>query len=298
VLRACPSCTFELNRVETHLPRGEIVFSQIRWTQGNVLNTRVDAFAEEVKIRVSLGFEVNHVELAGLRVLVQEGDGRAASEPDSVEGRSEKNTLQIKTIEFSDAQFEYRRIDPTRDAVIRVSEIQGRVISVREAQGTLRVQALATGLLEQSGRFRLELDFPTFDSLLLESSFAMEVDLILRGQKLDQLNPYFDSHNGIHLSGLLYEGQSHVSIQNRQARVATRVRYDGLGILFRKNQKRGATAAWASNWVGSFRLIKSNLKLKAQVSPERATLSQNPNETVLQMILRAMKVTALSAVTR
>ena len=298
VLRACPSCTFELENVAVHLWRRELILSQVRWVQGSILNTRVEASALQVRIRVSLPFRIDHLELGHLQVLVQEGDGRATQESSELKSESGARFIDLKTVEFSDAHFEYRRIDKKADAVIRVSKIHGTLVSSLGTQADLWIQAQANGLLEQSGRFELKLEVPSLGALLRDPGFAMQVDLIVREQKLNELNPYFDSHNGIHLSGVLKEGQSHVWIQNRHARVMTRVRYDGLGIRFQKNQDRSATAAWASNWVGSFRLIESNLKSRNPSPPTRASLAQNPNETVLQMILRGMKVTALSAATR
>ena len=294
----CGTCELSLDRVSVSLRPPALDCSRVRFTGGEPNATVINVEAERVHLPFSVLPLLNGRLRAGRIVIerpevkVTEGDLYASSSAKG--GAARGPDLEIAGIEVKNGSFLYIREHAGRKGGLSVSGINAALGPVGSS-GSIRneyAEANAAGLLERSGKFRLQVRARIF----AEAPDA-NVKLEIAGQDLSALNVFFGPNDAILLHGALLEGRSSVAIRGERLNSSAYVRYRGLRVQIKKNDERGALAAFFQNLMASITMGRQN----AEGNYDRrgmADLERKPKETLVSFTLRGMKEAAMQVSTR
>jgi hypothetical protein len=291
---ACPSCRFDSGHFGLSLFPVSVEIRDSHFTQGNPKSTAVEVRVPKIIARVSLWkFFTGHIHISHLSIfsptfVVTEGDFKAPSErSEKARGGSYWKTIFLERTELYQGDFKYIRNYGARSAMIHLNNIEASVGpwgTTPEAQVSV-THARAQGLLENSGRFVLDVKVP-----LLSEVPQVDIDLQVEGLLVSKLNSYFEVSDGIKLDGSLVQAVSTSKIRGTALTGSVRVLYFGLDLKFQKTNERGALAALISNFIKSSKLVSSNMETRPQERVRDVRIQRKASETMIQFILRGMKI--------
>ena len=268
--------------------------------QGNSKATQLDVQIDQLTARISahkLPFhevDVTDLKIVGPQVVVTEGDLR--SEPSASEENSSPPlwTYLIEATELTQGTFTYIRQHQNKNAPIHVSGIQGAMDAIGDAISGIKdyrteiTHAKVTGQLEKSGNFVLNIATPLYTEPL-----HVDIDLRITDQNLSDLNPYFQTDDGITLTGSLRSGRSVTLIQARKLKASVQANYSELNVQFKKTDERSAIETVLSNVVKSIKLNSSSAGKKPIEQTADVELPREPQEALMHFIFRGMRDAAL-----
>lgn len=286
----CKTCEVSVGRVGVSLLPFGVSGSLVHFTGGEANATVVDVEAGRVYIPLSLfpllkgRLRAGRIEIEGSTFTVTEGDLYAS--PSAEAGKARPFDVEIKGVRVKEAAFVYIREYPGRKGRIGVSRINAEIGLVGNSARLLDadVEGSASGVLEESGKFRLQVRAKLF-------SKAQDVDVNLRldGQDLSKLNSFFQPNDGVQLKGLLMEGRASSEIRGARIKSAAYARYSGLSVKIKKTEERGAFSAFFQNLLASVTIGKQNVEGGDYDRSGAAALERKPKETIISFALRGMK---------
>lgn len=295
---SCATCGLSLGRVHLSLLPLALSASQVIFTGGTPNATVVHAEAQRVYLPFSLlplfksRYRVGRIEIDRPLVIVTEGD---LVSPPSPKGGSAPPDLEIEGIAVKNSSFTYIREYPGRKGILGVSRINA-VVGPIGSSDRLRgkdAEAVADGLLEQSGQFRLEVRARIFAKVP-----DINVKIKIEGQDLAALNPFFKPNDGVQLHGVLIEGRSAVEIRGAGLNASAYVRYRGLSVNIKKNEDRTALSAFFQNLLAAVTIGRQNIKGGEYDRLGMVDLERKPKETLISFTLRGMKEAAMKVSVR
>lgn len=299
----CKSCKVSFDEVRVSFIPLSVTVEKPRLVGGDPKVTEVEAAADSIVAGmsgISLRMLARHelrftkIRIEAPRVEVTEGDlptPRSDSGKDMAGGRW---AFAVDETSLSNGKFTYVRVHRGRRAVIRVTELNGKVgvagtiLNLREES----VRGRVNGRLERSGDFALDVEMFPF-----AKSLRLNVDLRINGQDLEDLNAYFRPGEGIKLRGKLHHGRGSIAIRGKTLRGWVQAKYAGLNFSFERTDKRGALAVFFSNVGKSIKLRTSSVDRNPRDQVREVELRRDGRETVLQFILRGLRDAALDVAT-
>lgn len=290
----CKTCELSLGRVRVSLLPPALSARDLRFSGGTPNATVVQAEAKRVYAPLSLlplfkdRFRLGRIEIEQPAVTVTEGDlyGPASAEG----GGGKRSDLEIAGIQIKHGSFVYIREYPGRKGIIGVSEINASAgpIGTSDRLRDAKAAGTAAGLLEGSGKFRLEAG-----AMLFAKVPDIDVKLDIAGQELAGLNRFFKPSDGIQLKGSILEARSAVVIRGARLSSSAYVRYTGLDVKIKKYKERGALSAFFQNLLASVTMGKQNAAGGNYDRTGTAELERKPKETLISFALRGMKEAAM-----
>lgn len=292
VRAGCDTCELSLGAVRVHLVPPALSCGRIRLTAGTFGATSIKVEAGNVYAPVALSqlvrgrIRTGIVVIDRFNVTVKEGD---LPEPPPPGGAARPLDLELEGVTIRDGSFVYVRESPGLRGSLGVSRLSwavGPLGSSRRLKGEA-VEARAEGVLEDSGKFQLEVRGKLFAE-------EPDLDLTLRilGQDLKGFNRFFQPTEGISLKGTLLEGRSETAIRGRRLNASVFLRYRGLELNIRKTKERGALSAYLQNLLASAALGKQNTD-GAYDRSGTAELEREADEALAGFTLRGMKEAAI-----
>ena len=290
----CKTCELSLGRVQISLLPPALSSRHVRFTGGEQNATVVSVEAERVYLPFSLlplfknHLRAGRIEVEQPVVKVKEGDLYASSS--AKDSAARPHDLEIEGIEMKKASFVYVREYPGRAGSISVSRINAAVgpIGSSDRLRAADVEANADGLLEESGRFHLQVRAKVFAKVP-----DVDVKLQIAGQELAGMNKFFKANDGLELHGLLIEGRGSSEIRGARLKSSAYVRYRGLGVKLKKNKERSALSAFFQNLLVSITSRKQNVKGGDYDRSGTVELERKTKETIISFALRGMKEAAI-----
>ncbi len=293
----CAGCTLNIDRVCISLVPVSVILEGVHISGGDPKATAVDAKADRIIGRTSLCSMVlrrlvfRGIQVHAPHVVVTEGD---LPLPSSKREEGRRRFFAIEGVELIDGTFTYIRVlgteEKTRKATLHVKDVQASVGKLGTVPSLLdqTVKAQAKGRLENSGNFLLSVETLLFSKLL-----NVDVDLQMAEQNLVDVSQFFQTADGVRISGILREGRSSIKVRGKQLVGSARVKYDNLNVQFEKTKSRGAISTFFSNLTKSFKLNPSSMNERATDQTGRVELEREAGETLVLFILRGMKEAAL-----
>jgi hypothetical protein len=298
--RAGPLVQFALNKAGCEFSAGEsslsyfptrFIAKDVRFAQGSEATTAIRAEVKVVEAPISLWplltgkIRIGKVVLTEPRVEVVEGDGRGSDEPGS------PPDLLVEGVEIRGGHFRYRRIYPGKHATITVAEINGGVgeLNARSAE---RTPGRVTAKLEESGKVELDVEAAYF-----APSPDVAVDLVIRKQKLADLNSYFVPADGIELFGELEAGHGKVSLRGEKISATVTAKYTAFDVLMRATKQRSKGEAFLANLFRSLQLDDDNLSEPGRDQKHGVKLRRREKESVISALLRGLRESVLHIAT-
>lgn len=298
--RAGPFVKFALNRAGCEFSAAESSLSYFptrflarnaRFSQGDEAETAIRAEVKEVEFPLALWplvtgkIRIGKVVLTEPSVEVIEGGSQGRDEPGS------PPDLLVEGVEIKGGQFRYRRTYPGKHATITVNDINGGVGQLNAASAE-PTPGLVTARLEESGQVELRVDAAYF-----APSPDVAVDLVIRRQKLSELNSYFVPADGIELSGVLEAGHGKVSLKGAQITAAVTAKYTNFDVLMRATKQRSKGEAFLANMFRSLQLDDDNLSEPARDQKHGVKLKRREKESVISALLRGLRESVLHIAT-
>jgi len=296
VVENCKTCKMTIEDIDLSLISFQVTLIRAHLIQGNRKNTEVDAFAERIVAKISplrlLSREVHFKEIRAFspRVIVSEGGFRGPrSAPDKNKQQSPW-TVVIDGMKAHDGKFQYVRLYKPKAAVVSVKKIEARVGkwgTTAELWQKVSV-GRATGVLENSGRFRLDVATP----MPAESQHA-DISLELARQDIGEMNAYFRISDSIKLAGDLVQVHSNIVIRGTKLKSSVQAKYFGLKMEFEKTINRSPAATFFSNLIRSIQMDTSSMQETKLSQTRVAEIKRMPEETIMQFILRGLMDAAM-----
>jgi len=292
----CPDCTLDVDRVRVSLVPVSVILEGVRMSGGDPRATAVDAKADRIVGRTSLYSMVlgrlvfGGIEVHAPHVVVTEGD---LPLPVSEREEGRRRIFVIDGVELIGGAFTYIRVfgtgERTRKATLRVKDIEASVGKLGTVPSLLdqTVKGKAKGRLENSGNFLLSVETLLFSKLL-----NVDVDLQMAEHNLADVSQFFQTTDGVRISGILHEGRSSIKVRGRRLSGSARVKYDNLDVQLEKTKSRGAVSTFFSNLMKSFKLNPSSMDKRATDQAGRVELEREAGETLVLFILRGMREAA------
>ncbi len=296
----CASCSLEIEKIRVGLFPLKASLSGIRFSAGDPRATVVGATAGEIRAQVNLplrGVEnlvISHASVEDCSVTVTEGELSGDSSKKKREPKGGGHGFILRELALSRCEFTYVRVRHGKEAKLRVREIAATIgelglhPSVRDQMAEAKVKAK----LEDSGDVDLKIK-----ALLFSEQPTVDVELAISQMKLAELNPYFQTDDGIRLGGELIRSQGIVSVRGQAATGRVSALYRDLSLQFVSNPDRSGLDAFFSNLVKTLKLDSSSVDDDQKDRVRVAKLEREKNESLVSFILRGLKEAALSVAT-
>lgn len=290
----CETCELSVGSVDLSLLPPALSGRAVSFTGGTPNATVVHAEARNVYVPFSIlplfkrCLRLGRIEIEQLAVEVTEGDLYGPSS--AKDGSARPLDLEIEGIEVKKSSFTYVREHPGRKGSLEVSGINAAAgpVGTTERLRDKDVKASAEGLLEHSGKFKLQVRARFF-----AKAPDADINLQISGQDLVTLNPFFEPNDGVRLKGLLIEGRASAAIRGASLKASSYVRYKGLIVSIRNNEERGALSAFFQTFLASITVRKQNADDGNYDRTGEVDLERKPEETVISFALRGMKEAAM-----
>jgi hypothetical protein len=293
----CGTCVLNIGAIRTDVLLSNVTFQNIHFYWGDPRATAFDFRIPLLRMHVVLSdlfkhlIHLQHVVIEEPNAEVLEGDLRSLSY------KSNGTELQfaVDGVEIVQAHFTYTREHNGRLAPIHVDQIHGQVDQVGNTPD-LRdhiTTAQVTAVLENSGKINLKVM-----SHIFAKALNAEIDLAINRLPLNRMNPYFETNDGVKLSGQLAEDHCGAVIRQKQLHAFVQAQYEGLDVQFNKNQGRTAFSAFLLNLVEKLKLNAKNMDTEQSLQIQYANIQREQNETILKFIIRGIKEASLKVASK
>ncbi len=289
----CESCTLSLDRVRLAVLPPSIILEGVSLSGGDYETTKVDAEIERIvapsTFRNLLSGKLNFkkIQAHGARVVVTEGD-LPVPPPGPEEGT--RAVCVIEGMEVTAGSFTYIRVfgssKDARKAILHVKDIRASVgeLGTTPQLREQKVHGKANGRLEDSGAFVLTVETAPFSKIL-----HVDVDLQMTEQNLADVSPFFQTADGVRMTGRLHRGKSSIHVRQERLTGSVQAEYEGLKLHMETTGERGKVSAFFTNLVNSVKFRSSNSGKRPADQIRDVDLQREPRETLINFILRGMK---------
>ncbi|HTL13183.1 MAG TPA: hypothetical protein VL588_11885, partial [Bdellovibrionota bacterium] len=227
---------------------------------------------------------ISEIQLTAPQVLATEtshGGGR----PGTID-RTPGRPFAIQRTTLSQGEFTYARIQKGNRAEVHARAIEGVVDSIGSFPDLLHrtTEADVSGVIENSGTFRLRVALPFFERRLDLWTNLEALDL-----RLNDFSPFSQLLEGIRLEGLVHYGSATFHIQERTLTGAVNILYNHLKIEMGETQLRSPLQATVMNVVNWLQVFPSDLTLPSAAQSRSVARDQDAHETTLQLLLHGLK---------
>jgi hypothetical protein len=296
--KLCNGCRIKISSLDIVIFQMAFQVSGVDFKVGQQRHTEVAAKIESVLIPFNLiplffkRFSIATIKINNLAVTVIEGDEKNISSAEPLV--SYMWGLNIQMIQIANANFKYIRRFSRGDAAISVQKITASVGPIDTSNKTENTPTIgkATGQLESSGNFELNVSLPVF-----APSQRIFVDLKIAGQRLTDFNAFFNLSDGILLKGILNNGHASVAIADGTQEAWVTAKYDHFDVFYEKYKYRTALTAFFSNLVKLVKLDKSVMDEDIRGQTRGVSLKRR-DESIFHFILRGMRDAALKVAMR
>ena len=292
----CEGCQLNISKAHISFWHRQLILDNIIFSSGDPQFTAIEAKIDSIRIVFSIrklfhkSIHISHMEIMNPNVQIMEGDKVYPQEKPGAKMASTE--MEVLATNIQNGIFTYNRTYRRGIASIHITQIMGEIQSWNNHDNTAKTKGNASGLLEQSGRFSLAIESPIF----AENTQA-EIGITMKELVLSNMNPFFETSEGINLLGNLHEAKANVIVIERTLSADVRAKYSGLDIHFQKTNRRGPIAAFLSNLVESIKVNSTNEK-RSKRDQIRGILAKRRNhESLVSFILRGMKEAALKVAT-
>jgi hypothetical protein len=296
----CASCTLQVGSVGFSLLPVSVTLGGVDLLGGNREITEVRLRIRRLRAviapswLVSRRLHLKEVEVEEPEVTVVEGDRLAP--PGGPPGKPDPTQwdFSVARTEISGGRFHYFREHAGQRAPLRVGSIRGTISELGSTRELRRSKSHARirAVLEKSGQVDLDVR-----ALVFGSEPDPEIDLKVGGLNLSELNPYFQTDDGIALQGTLREGHALVAMLGRKVHASVQADYEDLNVSFaKKNGIRSGAGAFFSNLAASVKIDHANTDEGAREQHRSVDIEREPRETLLKVILRGMKKAAMKVI--
>jgi hypothetical protein len=195
--------------------------------------------------------------------------------------------FQVKATQVKNSKFTYQRNYSSDKALIRIQSIFANAGPWGNADPETLTHAMASGILESSGKFTLAVGAEFFDP-----KPQAEVELNIRRQNLAAVNPYFLPATGIALRGDLKRGRAVSHIQGKRQKAWVLARYRGLRIDVRPHEGRSKLQALLMSLGADLSIADSSFDRDLSAQVRGVTLSRE-KESIVAFVFRAWKKAAM-----
>jgi hypothetical protein len=283
----CPSCKIQIGAVDFSLVHSRFSFENAHLVQGDTEHTQVEASVQRINAELSLlKLLTRHIAFDNIYfqspiVIVTEGNLRGPASAPTTDQHPPDWTVSIKSMQARDGQFKYERVRHPQNAVVSVSKIEASVGTwgTTPELSSKITQSRATGQLEKSGTFKLELATP-----MPAKSVHADISIELVHQDIADMNAFFERNDGVKLKGSLVTGKGISQIRGKKLRASIVAEYDGLNIDFDK---------LLPNLIKTFKLKKSNVGKSESERTGTIEINRDDQETIMHFIVRGFKEAAM-----
>lgn len=310
--KLCASCKLKVKSLDIDLLFLRVSLGRVEFSGGRRVATLLESRAEKIDLDFRFPFSglknlsIKKIDIETPEFVVTEGDetlGPAKSTPTEME-------LIIENIFISDASFTYVRERNGYQAPVHIKEIEGAIrdihfgkkISPESAEKSDAAKKIKgeenwasarfAAKLEDSGDVQLKIK-----TLSLSEPLDIQIELKVENQSLAQLNPYFVTHEGVVLKGILLNGFGTTLVKGRQASSTVEAKYKNLDFQFNKNDKRSAATAFFSNLIKTLKLDEASTDENRKDRTKTVSIQREEQETLVSFILRSLKESALKVAT-
>jgi hypothetical protein len=294
VSSGCDSCQLRLARVRISLFPFTLSTDSTEFHFGDPASLAIVAKAQGIAIPIQWRplfqghFRVGDLELEKPEVHITEGDAKLPqSDPQRKSGDSD---FEVAKVVITHGVFTYAHHHHQKTGRIHVSHIDATVESFGNSERLKfhKTEGNASGILEQTGKFRLKVVAPLF-----AKETQVSVTLRITGLNLDNLNKYFQPNDGVSLAGNLLEGQSSVDVKGRYLAATAFARFEHFGVQIEKSEERNETSAALQTFLASLKLGKQNVDGQPYSRTGKANLLKKPEQSLISFILKGMQQAAM-----
>lgn len=293
---ACDTCELNIENIQIHYLFGPIVFNNVRLQVGRPSITKYDASASKVTSHVNLFSLINSelnfrkIEVDAPVVIITDGDGHSPKKDNNEEERKLKS-FAVDEIKVNRGAFSYIRVIKGQSAKLQVHDINGKVGAFGTLPGYLEknTEADMRARLEKSGSVDIHIATEVFSKPL-----KVFIALAIKEQNLADINPYFDSNDGISLDGKLLEGTGKVWVTGRTLKSEVWAKYEGLKVSFKQTRDRSSLVAFFMRIGGNLFMDPSNKDEKRFQQTEVIEHKRGERDSLVKFILTGLKLGALN----
>lgn len=298
----CPTCELSVRNVSAlPLLLGRIEVHGASWKSGSAGALEISAAAHSVSAQLNV-FEllqkkltVEKILIAGLEVGITDGESKEPQtqpeEADSTHEVGEESwTIVVHEVQTRAAEFKYVRNKKGTHADLNVHNIdlQTGAMGFQKEWLDLPVKAKAELRLEKSGKIDLIV------TAYMKKPLRADVELLVKGQNLSDLSPFFVENAGVALSGELINGRGSVRVQGDQAEAEVMAKYRDLKVTLNETYDRNEWTAFLMNLGTSIGMSDQSTGKPVENQVRRKKLTREPGEPIIGFILRGMKEAAIS----
>jgi hypothetical protein len=295
----CPTCKFKADDITVSILDRGVKFKGIAFSGWDPHYTAMYSKIDRLDILVDAAslftdhWVIRKINIIRPTIEVVEGDLKYPSEKERpISDESKK--IVIHEINLRQGDFTYVRVHNGKRAPIHLEKID---IDVEKIGNTPELidqptKGVARAVLENSGKVKIETA-----AIVFNKSPHIDTKINISRLDLDRTNRYFQTQEGVVLTGQLLEGQSEYSIRGKKFHGYVRAEYKDLDIQFEKNEERTALLAFFNNLVKTLKLRSENLEQKWRDQTSYVTLEREPEETLLTLMFRGMREAALEVAT-
>jgi hypothetical protein len=307
--RSCPACSLEIGELQISLFTGRIRVDEIRYSGDPKEDSTLRFSAERLEARVNPLSLLRHqpqIEsidaiqpVVTIREKADTPPGAHALFPSPGSAFKSFPAAQVDHVRVYGGKFNYELDNHGRVGKIELSQINGNVsrFATRERLLTEKyrqpILMVATARLEQSGSVKFRVSFDPFADKNHDS-----IDLELRGQKMEELNPFFTVESGLSLSGVLKQGKAELVVSQGHLSGTLSGSYEDLKLKFQPTPERGKIKSKVTTMISSIETAKTRPKPQEKQPPEAQVSAQRePREPITKFLIRGLRDAAKKVLT-
>jgi len=211
--------------------------------------------------------------------------------------KGEEKTPEAETLNFDlsyvaveQGSFSYINKDKGVVSRLNMGPINGRMEGLGNSDEFKEntVYCRLVGRIEKSGEIVL-----TVNSKVFERPLKVAVDVQAKGQRLSDLNSFFNPFAGLNLVGDLIEGTSQVRLVERNIKASVFARFEKFNVKFSKTRERSSVVTFFMNLAETVVYDNQNLDKNRPAQLKHVEINRKQDESIVGFILRGMKEAAL-----
>jgi hypothetical protein len=307
--RSCPACSLEIGELRFSLFNKRVLATDIHYSGDPKQDSTLRFSAERIEIRVdpfSLLRREPHIESIDAiqpDVIVREKSNTPPGEhpafPSPGAAFKDFPMAQVDHVRIYGGKFVYEIESHGQVGKLRISEIDGNVSRFATRQGLLSeryrlpVLMVATAKLESSGSVKFRVLFDPFAEKNRDS-----IELDVRGQKMQELNPFFSVESGLTFEGFLKKGNARLTVAEGHLSGTLEGSYEGLKLDFHPTPERGKLSSTLTTAISSLKTAKTRPKSEQNQAPQADISAQRePHEPITKFLIRGLRDAAKKVLT-
>ncbi len=284
----CDGCTFDVDRVLVNLASGVVVAEGVHYHSNP--NDFVEVSFDIDRLEGPLAHRpllhstwvFAHIAVSEPVFRVIEKDPKPTTTPSPETFPLNLPPLMVAAVSVSDGSFTYVHRVQGRDAVIRVSHVEGTAnnFSSRPGLGSSHTTFDVSSQLERSANVQLHADF---DLLAAKNDDHLQIGL--QHLALRDMDPYFFKNDGVRVDGVLETAKTTMAIRSGKLTGDLSARYRDLVVHYSKTEDRGAINAFFSESLQKILIQKT----QGQQAAAHFHVARARDESTINFILSGLK---------